>query len=163
MRRQAGSYLVAAVSKLLATLACGALFVMAVLTFIDVIGRYGFNNSIFGASELVELLMVAVVFAGFAFVTATDQHICVTFFDHLLTERAPALMRWSRFLFSLVVYALLLYILWDMALDALANARTTIVLALPIWLFPGIAAALSSLGFILFLLSYPLREDDPHG
>jgi TRAP-type C4-dicarboxylate transport system permease small subunit len=144
--------------KVLAMVACVALLVMMILTFVDVIGRYGLHNSIFGVSEMVELLMVAVVFGGFALVTASDTHISVTLLDHFLIARAPKLMRRIRFLFSLCIYTLFLWIFWGLTMDAAESARQTIVLSLPLWLFSGTAAVLSSLGLVLFVLTNLLRE-----
>lgn len=131
----------------------GAMLVMVVLTCVDVIGRYGFNNSIFGASEMIELLMVTVVFAGLAFVTASDEHICVTLVDHLLKAAMPRVMRWLRYLFSLAIYGLLVWVLWRMALGAWEDGRGTIVLALPLWLFSGSAAALTTAGFLIYVVT----------
>ena len=74
----------AVLRQALALAAGGAMLVMVVLTCVDVIGRYGFHNSVFGASEMIELLMVAVVFGGLAFVTASDEHITVTLFLSLI-------------------------------------------------------------------------------
>lgn len=107
--------------------------------------------------------MVAVVFGGFAFVTASDEHICVTLVDHLLTTRAPRLMRWIKFLFSFVIYVLFLWIFWQMAIDAMGDSRQTIVLSLPLWLFSGTAALLSSMGLVLFVLTNLLDETEKRG
>lgn len=147
-------------ARFLTAVACGALLIMTLLTFFDVIGRYGFNSSIFGASEMIELLMVGVVFAGFAFVTAADEHISVTLVDHLLIARAPVLMRWTRHIFGLVIYALLVFELWRMSVEAMENSRHTIVLGLPIWLFSCIAAVLSTLGLAMYaLITFVDKED----
>lgn len=152
------SQAVSVASKMLAAVVSVALFVMMVLTFVDVIGRYGFHNSIFGVSEMIELLMVALVFGGFALVTARDQHISVTLLDRVLLVRAPRLMRRLKALFSACVYALFLWIFWQMTFDAMASARQSIVLSLPLWLFSGLAAVLSSVGLVLFVLTQMLQE-----
>lgn len=136
--------------KVLAMIACAALFVVMVLTFVDVIGRYGFNNSIFGVSEMVELLMVALIFGGFAFVTASGGHVCVSLADDLLRARAPVVMCAANVLVSLSVYLIFLWVFWGMAVNALTAGDETIVLGLPLWLFPGTAAVMSTLGIILF-------------
>ena len=150
----------AVLRQALALAAGGAMLVMVVLTCVDVIGRYGFHNSVFGASEMIELLMVAVVFGGLAFVTASDEHITVTLFDHLLHARAPRLMRWLRFWFVLVIYGLVAWSLWRIALGAWADGLGTIVLSLPMWLFSGLAAALTSAGCVIFALTAsPLSRD----
>ena len=72
---------VRAVSRGLAVIAGIALLAMMLLTFVDVIGRYGLNNSIFGTAEYVELLMTVAIFAGLALVTASDNHIKVELFE----------------------------------------------------------------------------------
>ena len=69
------------VEKVLAWIAGTGLLVMMLLTFADVIGRYGFNSSIFGTAEIVEILMVFTIFAGLAFITASNEHITVTIFE----------------------------------------------------------------------------------
>ena len=45
-------------SRMLGLIAGASLFVMMLLTFVDVIGRYGFHRSIFGAAEIIEQLMM---------------------------------------------------------------------------------------------------------
>ena len=45
-------------SRALGVVAAAALLVMMLLTFVDVIGRYGFHHSIFGAAEIIEHLMM---------------------------------------------------------------------------------------------------------
>ena len=60
-------------SRALGVIAVTALFAMMALTFVDVIGRYGFHHSIFGAAEIIEVLMIVAVFAGLAFITAKNE------------------------------------------------------------------------------------------
>ncbi len=90
---------------------------------------------------------------GLAFVTSSDEHICVSLFDHLLIARMPRTMRWLKFMFSLVIYGLLVWVLWRMALGAWEDGRGTIVLALPLWLFSGLAAVLSTAGFVIYIVT----------
>ena len=67
--------------RLLSGLAAIILFILMLLGTADVIGRYFFAAPIPGASELIELLMAALVFAVFPVVTAERQHIMVDFFN----------------------------------------------------------------------------------
>ena len=76
-------------ARVLALIAGTALLVMMVLTFVDVIGRYGFHRSIFGTAEIVEYLMIFTIFAGLAFVTATNDHITITMFDGWIERWLP--------------------------------------------------------------------------
>lgn len=138
------------IERLLAVLAGIALFIMMILTFVDVVGRYGFNKSIFGTSEMIEALMVVVIFAGVAFVTADDKHIKVDIFAPWIERYAPNLQRWVVHIFSLVVYAGLTYELGKHALDSLNSGKRTAVLDYPQWVMPGAAVLFSAIGVALF-------------
>lgn len=134
----------------LAVFAGIALLIMMVLTFVDVIGRYGFNKSIFGTSEMIEALMVVVIFAGVAFVTASDKHIKVDIFAPWIARVAPNFQRWVVHIFSLIVYGGLTYELGRHMLDSLHNGKRTAVLDYPQWVMPGAAVLFSGVGVALF-------------
>lgn len=138
------------IERVLAVFAGIALFIMMILTFVDVVGRYGFNKSIFGTSEMIEVLMVVVIFAGVAFVTASDQHIKVDIFAPWIDRVAPNLQRWIVHVFSLVIYAALTYELGRHMLDSLLSGKRTAVLDFPQWVMPGAAVLFSLTGVILF-------------
>lgn len=145
----------------MAVLAGFALLVMMVLTFADVIGRYGFNKSIFGTAEIIEYLMVVVVFAGIAFITAGDEHIKVELFEPWIKRRAPNLQRWAVHIFSLGVYAFLVWELTRHAIDSFKSGKLTVVLEGPQWLMPGAAALFSVIGVILFLVAIVATHGNP--
>ncbi len=86
-------HLFKSIERVLAVLAGIALLIMMVLTFVDVIGRYGFNNSIFGTSEIIELLMVVVIFAGIAFVIADLVALALIITFPILAVGLVALLR----------------------------------------------------------------------
>lgn len=132
--------------RLFAASAALALFVIMIVTFVDVIGRYGFNASIFGTAELVQALMVAVIFGGVALVTLDDDHIAVTLFDHVMPAAIRAPLRWARILFGLAVYAVLTAALFAMAADQFATGTTGVVLGMPLWPLAAAGATLSALG-----------------
>lgn len=138
------------IERVLAVLAGIALLIMMVLTFTDVIGRYGFNKSIFGTSEMIEALMVVVIFAGVAFVTVSDQHIKVDIFDPWIKRVAPNLQRWVVHIFSLLIYAALTYELGRHMFESLHSGKRTAVLDYPQWVMPGAAAFFSIVGVFLF-------------
>jgi TRAP-type C4-dicarboxylate transport system permease small subunit len=138
------------VEWVLAVLAGIALLIMMILTFVDVIGRYGFNKSIFGTSEIIEALMVVVIFAGVAFVTTSDKHIKVDIFAPWIERVAPNFQRWVVHIFSLIVYAALTYELGHHMLDSWHSGKRTAVLDYPQWVMPGAAVLFSAIGVALF-------------
>jgi len=140
-------------SRALGIIAGGALLAMMLLTFVDVIGRYGFHHSIFGAAEIVEQLMMVAVFAGLAFITAKNEHITVTLLDFLIARHFAAPQRWLSIAFSVGCTALITWQMFEHALDLLRSGKRTAVLDLPQWTLPMSAAALSLVGFCLLLLA----------
>lgn len=138
------------VNALLAVMAGSAMLAMVLLTFVDVVGRYGFHASVFGASEMIEWLMVVVIFGGIALVTKEDAHITVGLFDGFLLRRVPVVSRWSRHVFTLAFYSLMVWILWRLTLSGLESARSSAVLGIPLWAFSGAGAMISTLGLAGF-------------
>jgi len=141
--------ILAALERLVTWIAGVALGAMMLLTFVDVIGRYWFHRSIFGASEMIELLMVVTIFGGLALVARHDEHITVSLLDGWLDRWAPAAQRLAIRLFGLLCQGLIVWVLAGAALRALASGRQTIVLGLPHWWYPASAALLSAVGAAL--------------
>ncbi|HTQ77596.1 MAG TPA: TRAP transporter small permease [Burkholderiales bacterium] len=140
-------------SRALGVIAAAALFAMMLLTFVDVIGRYGFHHSIFGAAEIVECLMMVSVFAGLAFITARNEHISVTLLEPLVMRVMPGAQRWASLAMSAGCTLLICWQMFRHAQDLLASAKRTAVLELPQWLLPMSAAVLSLAGLALLLLA----------
>ncbi|WP_460274451.1 TRAP transporter small permease [Celeribacter sp. ULVN23_4] len=64
-------------------LAAAILIAMALITFVDVIGRYVFNKPLGGAFELVAIGMALMIFAALPEVTARNEHIMVSLMKFL--------------------------------------------------------------------------------
>lgn len=108
------------------------LFLMAALTFINVLARYVFSAPIFGSSELVQIWLALLVFSALASVSLADRHIKVDLFDKQLDKFIPRAR--SLIVESLTAIPLLLiaYQLFSLSLTALKHDRTTIVLQIPL-------------------------------
>jgi TRAP-type C4-dicarboxylate transport system permease small subunit len=140
-------------SRVLGVIAATALFAMMALTFVDVIGRYGFHHSIFGAAEIIEQLMMISVFSGLAFITAKNEHITVTLLEPLIERTIAAPQRWSSIAMSVGCTLLICWQMFRHAVDLLGSAKRTAVLDLPKWLEPMSAAVLSLAGFVLLVVA----------
>ena len=140
-------------SRTLGVIAAVALFAMMALTFVDVIGRYGFHHSIFGAAEMIEVLMIVSVFAGLAFITAKNEHITVTLMEPLVSRVMPGPQRWLSIAMSVGCTLLICWQMFRHAMDLLSSGKRTAVLDLPQWIEPMSAAVLSLVGFVLLVLA----------
>ena len=74
------------VSNACAWVSGAALFLMAALIFVNVIGRYFFKHAIFGADELVQFLMVLVVYFALSYSTRLRAHVRVDFITNMMPE-----------------------------------------------------------------------------
>src|SRR5690625_2971295 len=66
-------------------------FLMMMVTVIDVTGRYLFNAPLFGALEITEILMGLLVFLGMPLATAGREHISISLLSDALPARVAAL------------------------------------------------------------------------
>ena len=80
-----------------------AIFLMMAITFVDVVGRYGFNAPIPGGFELIEFLMPLAIFSGLPIITRRRTHIVVSILDGWFRGRAGGIRRLVVDVGSLVV------------------------------------------------------------
>lgn len=132
----------------LARAACVALIVIAMVTFIDVIGRYFFRASFPFTVELTQLAMAIVVYFGVGLVTHEDAHINADVVTLRLSPRRRALLALLTNLLALGFLAVMVRCLWVQANFLFAKGDTTMVWTVPLWPF-AFAVAFGS----LFLLT----------
>lgn len=119
--------------RLALAIVCGVILIaMMTLTVVDVIGRYGFNSPLIGATELTELLLVSVVFIGLPAVTLDDGHVSVD----LLVSRMPDWIHPWRLigigLLSVAVLAVVAWRLWIQGTQIASYGGVTNSLRLPV-------------------------------
>ena len=84
-----GSLMQFVLHRILGGLAATLLFLLMLLTLIDVVGRYGFNAPVNGSYEITELLLAAIIFSALPLVSAKDAHITVDLIDCRIYEHHP--------------------------------------------------------------------------
>ena len=130
-----------------------ALFAMMLLTFADVVARYLFAAPIYGAVEIIEVLLAMMILAGLVMVNDADEHIVVELFSARLARWMPRLHYVLTGAVSMVAMGLMTYGLALMAIHAAERASTSVVLAIPLaWVF-GLLAALAAVAFVLLTLT----------
>ncbi|MFP5404894.1 MAG: TRAP transporter small permease [Gammaproteobacteria bacterium] len=108
------------------------LLALVALTFVDVLGRYFFGHPVRGATELVELAMVVLVFLGLPLVTHHGEHLALDFLDKVVSARTSRLI---AALMGLLMGGCLFWLAWLMTLKALdigASGDATMVLSSPL-------------------------------
>ena len=68
------------------TSAC-VLFLMMLVTTVDVVGRYVFNRPLAGGFELTEMMLAALIYCGLPLVSKQREHIVIDTFDPLMSRR----------------------------------------------------------------------------
>lgn len=96
--------------------AAGAiLFLMMALTFVDVVMRYMFNRPVRGGTEITELMLLVLIFAGLPLVSHANEHVTMDFIDKWLPARLTS--RLERLVHALCA-AVMLFLAWQVWLKA---------------------------------------------
>lgn len=133
------------------------LLALTAVTLVDVLGRYFLGAPLPGASELTELLVMAIVFSGLPAICLDDGHITVDLaISHLQGTAAALQLFISRF----VVASILALIAWQLSIHAHRLGmwhETTIYLRLPLSPVGQVAAGLAALSAFIALALALLR------
>ena len=127
------------------------LFLMMLLTFVDVVARYLFNFPLRGGFEVTELMLLVLIFAGLPLVSHADEHVTMDFIDRLLPP--AALRRLARAVHALCA-ALMFFLTWQMWLKARTiggYGDTTDVIKIPVSPFVYFMAAMIALTGLIHL------------
>jgi len=137
----------------LARIASAALALIAVVTFIDVVGRYFFQAPFAFSVELTQLAMAIVVYFGVGLVTHEDAHISADVVTLRLPPRLRGLFALVMNLLAFAFLAVMVWRLWHHAEYLRGKGDTTMVWTVPLWPF-AYAVAFGS----LFLLTGVLLQ-----
>jgi TRAP-type C4-dicarboxylate transport system permease small subunit len=136
----------------LGAVAAAVLFVMMVLTFLDVAGRKLFTRPVYGAYEITEFLMGTLIFCALPLVTAREAHVTIDVLDHLL----PAgFARWQQALVNLVSAGALAFIaarLWVLSASHFRTHEVTMTLHIPHGPFSRLFAVMAALAAVASLV-----------
>jgi TRAP-type C4-dicarboxylate transport system permease small subunit len=139
------------------------IFLMMMLTFADVVGRYVFTAPIFGAAEMIQFLLAMTVFSGLCLVNARDEHITVELFDAQLDRFiSPTARRIVIQMFSVGMMAVIAFQLYRFALEAERTSTKTVVLEWPFAAVAFAVAGLSVVSLVMQVLGLTLPKEPTH-
>ncbi|ENM5748487.1 TRAP transporter small permease [Vibrio mimicus] len=129
-----------AIERGLGSLAALSLFLMMVVTFIDVMSRNILNAPILGATEMIEVLLAIMVFMAFPLVSWQEENICVDLLDNYFPNKWIGL---RQIIINLICACSLILVAitnWKLAERSLEYEEVTEILELP-------------LGYVTYLIS----------
>ncbi len=109
-----------------------SLAAMALLTLVDVLGRYVFSFPVRGSVELTELLMVAVIFSGIPLATKAHAHVAVDLVTLALGPRARRVQTVLAHGIALGASGLFGAVTWGRAMAAREFQDQTTMLGIPL-------------------------------
>ncbi len=152
---------ITAALKLIAVLGlCG----MSLLTVVDATGRYLLNRPIPGTVELVELLMIAVIFSSIPLMTRARGHITVDSFSHFMPPGVLRAQDKLAAVLATVVSAFLAVVTLHKARSTADYGDMTALLHIPLAPFVYFMAVLLALDAVfqfINLFTPPSRQDTP--
>lgn len=132
------------------------LLAMMLLTVVDVIGRYVFNNPIPGSAEVIGLMMGVLVFGTLPLASYRNEHILIDVLDNFLYPGARKRVQQVVFQFaSAVIVGFVAWRLWVKAGELASYHDATMFLQLPLAPMAYFMAVLSAItALVLLHLSY---------
>jgi len=134
--------------------ASAILFVLMVITFVDVVSRYVLNHPLAGTFEITELMLLVLIFAGLPLVSHADEHVTMDFIDKMIGERARMLL---RRLVDAVCSGAMFFLAWQVWVKAERLASygdTTDVMRIPISPFVYFMAVMVALTGLVHLYRF---------
>jgi TRAP-type C4-dicarboxylate transport system permease small subunit len=119
-------------ARLCALFGMSFLVVLALLTNLDVLMRWLFNDPIDGVADVAPLIVAIVVASFFPFALAGRHHISISFIGNVLGPRASV---WLEAAVALVTLAFFVLLAWQFivyTIDLDARGQTTWVVQLPV-------------------------------
>jgi TRAP-type C4-dicarboxylate transport system permease small subunit len=136
---------------LLGVAASAILFVLMLLTFVDVVGRYVLNRPVRGAFEVTELLLLVLIFAGLPLVTRAGEHVTMDLIDRLLGSRARRLLDGAVQVACAAIMFLVTWLMWRKAGTIAGYGDTTDVLRITVGPFVYFMTAMIALSGLVHL------------
>jgi len=150
--------------RLLQLAISAVLFLLMMITVIDVIGRDLFDAPLRGGYEMSGLILMALFFCGLPFATAARQHITVGLIDGLVPDRVRRGLDAIACLASAIALLIVSYYVLQKGLSSMRYQEATMFLRLPLGPFSVFAAlSLAVTGLILLWQTVTSLRATPDG
>jgi TRAP-type C4-dicarboxylate transport system permease small subunit len=152
----------AALQAALGFTSASVLFLMMLITAVDVVGRYVFNQPLPGGFELTELLLAALIYCGLPLVSARREHIVIDTFDPFFSPRLKRGLDMAAEVICAGTLAGVGYLLFKRALRVAEYGDTTNTLKIPLAPVAYLLGTMIVIAAVihLTLILVPHGEDD---
>lgn len=140
-----------ALDNVLGLLSATILFILMLLTTVDVLGRYLFNAPLPGGFEITELMMAALVFAAMPAVTRREDHIVIDLLDFMMPKWIVRPRQVIVYLLCAVLCALWAWRTWALGIRLGGYGEVTEYLHLPLSPICYFIAVMSGVTGIVFV------------
>jgi TRAP-type C4-dicarboxylate transport system permease small subunit len=152
----------AALQAALGFTSASVLFLMMLITAVDVVGRYVFNQPLPGGFEVTELLLAALIYCGLPLVSARREHIVIDTFDPFFSARVKRGLDMAAEVICAGALAGVGYLLFKRALRVAEYGDTTNTLKIPLAPVAYLLGTMIVIAAVihLTLILVPHGEDD---
>jgi TRAP-type C4-dicarboxylate transport system permease small subunit len=150
-----------AIVPALGAVAAALLFMLMLLTCADVIGRYFLSHPVYGAFEITEMLLAALIFAALPLVTLRNEHVTVDVFDPITPDWAFRLQHVVACAIGFLSTGYLAWRLWLRAVSMDAAGETTAQLKFKLAYLTyamSILMALTAVALLVLIFRRPQRS-----
>lgn len=113
-------------------LAAVLLFLLMLITFVDVVGRNLINHPLNGASELTEILLASLIFLMLPRVALRNQHIVIDLIENVASPWVLRVLDVFAAVLSAIMFFLISWQMGVLAVRALGYGDSTAALGIPI-------------------------------
>lgn len=112
--------------------AAAVLFLMMIVTAVDVVGRYFFNKPLAGGFEITEIGLALLIYCALPLVSARREHIVIDTFDVFMSQGVKTFLNRLSDVVCFIALSGVGYILFKRAVRVAEYGDTTHVLLLPL-------------------------------
>ncbi|MEP7057416.1 MAG: TRAP transporter small permease [Caldimonas sp.] len=148
--------------RALGVTSAAVLFLMMMITAVDVVGRYVFNAPLNGGFEITEMLLAALIYCGLPLVSQRREHIVIDTFDTLMSARVKRTLDVGAEIVCSVTLGGIGYLIFRRAARVAEYGDTTNVLKLPLAPVAYLMGTMILIACLihLSLIFVPHAEDD---
>jgi TRAP-type C4-dicarboxylate transport system permease small subunit len=133
----------------LSTFAALVLGAVMMVSVVDVVGRYVLNRPLPGSSEITEILMAVLIYAGLPLVSLRRAHIAVDLLDSLTPPKVARARDAVVGILSVVVLGIVAWRLWAYADQIRESKDVTEYLKLPLAPFAYAMSVLAAIAAVV--------------